>query len=200
MTMGWFDKVKASVEWDEVDHTQISRLRQCIDSDLHEIVEGLGKYLVQFKNTQSLLANARFVERLHSVLQEWLTGPLEGAFDEAYAQARQALVHRLIEVDVTFEDVILLEGLTRKKLLEVAQVRQNGGSEPLSDMMRALDKVLCLDLALIHNGYIQIRDAEIERSLLDRFLAVTGFSRTLYENLAEAQEWNSVRLQQTRMS
>ena len=93
-----------------------------------------------------------------------------------------------------------MEGLTRKKLLEVAQVRQNGGSEPLSDMMRALDKVLCLDLALIHNGYIQIRDAEIERSLLDRFLAVTGFSRTLYENLAEAQEWNSVRLQQTRMS
>jgi hypothetical protein len=86
--------------------------------------------------------------------------------------------------------------LTREKLLQLAQANLNGGSEPLSDTMRALDKALRLDLALIHTGYIQARDAEIERSLLDRFLAITGFSRTLYENLAEAREWESVAVQQ----
>ena len=110
--------------------------------------------------------------------------------------ARGKPVQRLIEVDVAFEDVILLEGLTREKLLQLAQANLNGGSEPLSDTMRALDKALRLDLALIHSGYIQARDAEIERSLMDRFLAITGFSRTLYENLAEAREWESVAVQQ----
>jgi hypothetical protein len=63
--------------------------------------------------------------------------------------------------------------------------------------VQALDKALRLDLALIHNGYTQVRDAEIERSTLDRFLAITGFSRTLYENLAEAREWSEVSLQQS---
>jgi hypothetical protein len=58
--------------------------------------------------------------------------------------------------------------------------------------MGALDKAMCLDIALIYSGYTQVRDAEIERSMLDRFLAITGFSRTLYENLAEAREWNDV--------
>jgi hypothetical protein len=196
MTMAWFDRIKTSVDWDTVDQTQISNLRQCLDSHLEEVVETLGTYLAQVKDTQSLMTNGRFVERLHSVLQEWLTGPLNGMFDEEYARARQALVHKLIEVDVTFEDVILLERLTRERLLELAQARLNGGSTPLSDTMRALDKALRLDLALIHTSYIQARDAEIERSLLDRFLAITGFSRTLYENLAEAREWESVGIQQ----
>lgn len=196
MTMAWFDKIKTSVEWDTADQAQISKLRQCLDSDLGKIVETLGTRLAQVKDSESLMANARFVERLHSVLQEWMTGPLDGAFDEEYARARQALVHKLIEVDVTFEDVILLEGLTREKLLELSQARLNGGSEPLSATMRALDKALRLDLALIHTSYIQARDEEIERSLLDRFLAITGFSRTLYENLAEAREWESVSVQQ----
>ena len=183
----------------------VAERRQCrldvgggdlLDPDLVEVVEALSTYLAQFKDEQSLMANARFVERLHSALQEWVIGPLDGTFDEEYARARQALVQRLIEVDVAFEDVILLEGLTREKLLQLAQANLNGGSEPLSDTMRALDKALRLDLALIHSGYIQARDAEIERSLLDRFLAITGFSRTLYENLAEAREWESVAVQQ----
>jgi hypothetical protein len=196
MTMAWFDKIKTSVEWDTADQIKISKLRQCLDPDLVEVVEALSTHLAQFKDEQSLMANARFVERLHSALQEWVTGPLDGTFDEEYARARQALVQKLIEVDVTFEDVILLEGLSREKLLGLAQAQLTGGSEPLSDTMRALDKALRLDLALMHTGYIQARDAEIERSLLDRFLAITGFSRTLYENLAEAREWESVTVQQ----
>lgn len=196
MTMAWFDKIKASVEWDTADETQVSKLRHCLDSDLDQVIEILGTRLAQVKDTESLMSNARFVERLHDVLQEWVTGPLDGTFDEEYAHARLAFVQELIEVDVTFEDVILLEGLTREKLLELAQARLNGGSEPLSATMRALDKALRLDLALIHTGYIQARDEEIERSLLDRFLAITGFSRTLYENLAEAREWENVSVQQ----
>ena len=54
-----------------------------------------------------------------------------------------------------------------------------------------LDKALNLDLALIYSAYLAARDAEMERALLDRFLAVTGFSRTLYENLADTREWNN---------
>ena len=57
-----------------------------------------------------------------------------------------------------------------------------------------------LDLALIYSAYLEVRSTEMERALLDRFLAVTGFSRTLYENLAEAREWTGEGRLQTKLS
>lgn len=193
----WLDKVKTCVGWDTVDQDRVSKLCACLDSDLHEVVEAIGSCLVQFKDTQPLMTNARFVQRLHSVLREWLTGPLGGEFNEAYAQTRWALVRKLLEVDLTFEDIILIEGLARGQLLKLAQACLGVGTQDLSATMHTLDKALRLDMALLYDGYTQVRDAEIERATLDRFLAVTGFSRSLYENLAEAREWSEVGLQQS---
>jgi hypothetical protein len=192
----WLEKVKMCVGWNTVDQAQVSKLHTYLNSDLHKVVEAVGSCLVQLKDTQSLMTNTRFVQRLHNVLHEWLTGPLTGEFDEAYAQARWAFAHRLVEVDLTFEDVILMEGVARERLLELAQA-QLDEKKALATTACALNKALRLDMALIYRGYTQIRDAKIERSTLDRFLAITGFSRSLYENLAEAREWADVRLQQS---
>jgi hypothetical protein len=196
----WLDKVKMCVGWDAVDRDRVSKLRACLNPDLQEVVEAIGSCVVQFKDTQSLMTNARFVQRLHGVLREWLAGPLAGEFDEAYAQTRRALVRKLMEVDLTFGDIILIEGLAREQLRQLAQSRFGGCVEELSAVMLTLDKALRLDMALIHGGYTQVRDAEIERATLDRFLAITGFSRTLYENLAEAREWSEVSLQRSSVT
>jgi hypothetical protein len=196
----WLDKVKMCVGWDAVDRDRVSKLRACLNPDLQEVVEAIGSCVVQFKDTQSLMTNARFVQRLHGVLREWLAGPLAGEFDEAYAQTRRALVRKLMEVDLTFGDIILIEGLAREQLRQLAQLRFGGCVEELSAVMLTLDKALRLDMALIHGGYTQVRDAEIERATLDRFLAITGFSRTLYENLAEAREWSEVSLQRSSVT
>lgn len=190
MMMIWFDKVKACVGWDKADRTQIAELRRWLDSDATRVIECLGKQLVQFKGTQSLMTNARFVRRLHDVLSEWLMGLLDGTFDGEYVKERCTFGRRLVEIDLAFEDVILLEGLTRKHLFELAQGQLDENPHALSATMHTLDKALSLDLALIYSGYLQIHDAEMERALLDRFLTITGFSRTLYENLVEAREWN----------
>ncbi|MBN1976397.1 MAG: hypothetical protein JW918_03250 [Anaerolineae bacterium] len=190
MTVVWLNKVKRCVGWNAADQTQISDLQSWLDSDLQKVTEAIGEYLVRFKDAQPMLTNTRFVQRLHGVLREWLIGPLSGTFDEAYTQARWALVQKLVEVGLTFEDVILMKSLARRQLLELAQAQLDGNPQVLSATMDALDKALCLDIALIYGGYTRVRDAEIERSMLDRFLAITGFSRTLYENLAEAREWN----------
>lgn len=193
----WLDRVKMCVGWDMVDQAHVSKLYTRLNSDLHKVVEAISSCLVQFKNTQSLMTNTRFVQRLYSVLREWLTGPLTGEFDETYAQTRWTLVRELMEVDLTFEDIILIEELAREQLLRLAQTHLDMGDEDLSATVHALDKALCLDMALIHSGYTQVRDTEIERATLDRFLAITGFSRTLYENLAEAREWSEVNLQRS---
>lgn len=187
----WFERIKACVGWSPTDRERIARLRECLDSDLDGIIEMLGIQLAHFKGVEPLMANERFVRRLHGVLREWLTGLLDGSFDEEHIQARLRFGQRMAEADLTFEDIILVEALVRKQLAALARKRLNGRSRVLSSTLHALERALSLDLALVHGSYLQVRDAQMERALLDRFLAVTGFSRTLYENLAEAREQNS---------
>jgi len=158
-----------------------------MDSDLSGVAESLGEELSQLKGAQPLMVNARFAQRLHRVLYEWLMGLMSGTFDEQYVRERRAFGRRLMGADLTFEDVITLEGLVRNRFFELAQEQLGEHPETLSATMHTLDKALNLDLALIYNGYLQVHDNELERVLLDRFLAITGFSRTLYENLAEAR-------------
>lgn len=186
----WFDRVKACVEWDRADQARVAEVRGWLDSDGTEVVKALGKQLAQLNGIQPLMTNVRFVERLHNVLREWLIGLLDGTYDGEYIKERSAFGQKLIEVDLSFEDVILLEGLARRKFFELAQERLGEDPEAFSATMHTVDKVINLDLALIYSGYLQVRDAEMERALLDRFLTITGFSRTLYENLAETRGWS----------
>jgi len=183
----WFDRIKTYVDWDLADRARIAKLRRCLDSDLHEVVEALGQQLVKFKGAQSLMSNARFVQRLHSVIRKWLVGLLEGTFDDEYVRMRLAFGRDLVAIDLTFEDVILLEELARRQLFEFAREELRDNPHVLSSTMRTLEKAFNLDLALIYSAYLKVRDAKMERALLDRFLTVTGFSRTLYENLVEAR-------------
>jgi len=185
--MAYLDKVKTCVGWGEDDRARIIELRCYLDSKAVDVVGALGKRLAQLKDVQPLMSNARFARRWHSVLREWLVGLLDGPFDGERAEERWTLGKKLIDVDLTFGDVILLEGLARQQLFELARERLGENPDSLSAMMYTLDKALNLDLALIYSGYLQIRDAEMERASLDRFIAITGFSRTLYENLAETR-------------
>jgi len=197
--MAWFGRVRMCVGWDRVDRARIAELRRWLDSDVAEMTETLGEQLVQFKGTQPLMANARFAQRFHSVLHEWLVGLLDGEFDGEYAKKRWTFGQKLMELDFGFEDIILLEELTRKQLFELAQRWSDECPQVLSTTMRTLDKALSLNLALVYSSYLQVRDAEVERTLLDQFLDITGFSRTLYENLAETREWSEMSQQQTRL-
>jgi hypothetical protein len=200
MMVAWFDKVKTFIGWDLADRARMATVRRCLDSDLTEVIEALGKQLSRLKGTQPLMANARFVQRLHGILLEWLMGLLDGAFDGEYVQERWTFGRKLVEIDLTFEEFILLEGLARVHLFELAQRKLGEHPKELSSTMCTLDKALNLDMALIYSAYLEVRSAEMERALLDRFLAVTGFSRTLYENLAEAREWTGGGRLQTKLS
>ena len=190
IVMVLFDEIKAHVGWDKDDQARLAQLRRWLDSDTNDLVEGLGEKLAQFRGVQPMMGNPRFALRLRGVLLDWLEGLLSGTFDDAYVERRRAFGGELAKLDLSFEDVILLEGLVRKRLFELAQEYLNGQPREFSSTMYTLNKALDFDLALIHSSYLDARDAEMERALLDRFFAITGFSPTLYESLAEARGWN----------
>ena len=188
--MVWTDKVRACVDWSEEDRARLAEVRGWLDPRSDEVIEDLGDQLIQVNGARSLMTNARFTRRLRSVLREWLTGVLCGTFDDAYSENRKTLGRKLADVDLGFEDVILLEQMAVERLFELAQERLDGQPQRLSSLMQTLNKAMNCDLALVYDGCLDVRDAEMERALLDRFLTVTGFSPTLYESLVEAWRWN----------
>ena len=187
MIAAWFDRVKACVGWDVADQAQVGELRRRLDSDIIDVIEALGEQLARLKGTQTLMANPRFVRHLHDVLREWLMGLLDGTFGEDYVEKRWMFGQRLVELDLTFEDVILVEKFVQKELLELAQRKLEPHSQDLPALTWSLDRALEIDTAMVCSSYLQVHDAELERVLLDRFLSITGFSPTLYGSLLDTR-------------
>lgn len=179
------EKVGSCIGWNGDDRARLAEVHQWLAAERDTIVEDLGERLATFNGMRGLMTNARFMERLHGVLREWLMGLFEGASPGD----RRELGHALARVDLGFEDVILLEGLMRERVFDLARTRLRGEPDRLSGVMHTLDKALNRDLALIHAGYLDVRDAKMEQALLDRFLTITGFSPTLYDSLARAWRW-----------
>ncbi len=191
--MAWADKARLCVDWSEGDRARLAELRTWLDLQSEEIIKDLAERLFKSNGAQPLLRNARFAQRLHDVLREWLTGLVEGPYGDGHAERRRALGRKLADVDLTFEDVILLEGMTRQQLFALAQRRIGERSQEFSLTMHTLNKAMTYDRGLVYAGCLDLHDAELEHALLDRFLNVTGFSPTLYESLVEAWRWNQER-------
>jgi len=194
--MTWADKVRLSVDWREGDQARLAELRRWLDPKSEEIVEDLAERVVKFNGAEPLMSSARFVQRLHGLLTEWLTGVVEVSFDEDRAEKRRTLGRNLADVNLSFEDVILLENMARERLLALAQAELGEHSRALSSTMQTLSKAMTCDRALVYAGCLDLHDAELEQALLDRFLTITGFSPTLYESLAEAWRWNQEQIGQ----
>jgi hypothetical protein len=192
--MAWADKARVCVDWREEDQARLAELRRWLESEQEEMIEDLADRLIKSNGAQPLMRNARFVQRLHDVLREWLMGLMKGPFDDGRAERRLALGQRLANVDLTFEDVILLEAMTHQRLFALAERRVGEQPQELSSTMRTLNKVMTYDRGLVYAGCLDLHDAELEDSLLDRFLTVTGFSPTLYESLVEAWRWSHERI------
>lgn len=197
--MGWDDRVRSGVKWREGDQARLAKLRAWLDSEREVIVRDLAESLMELNGAQSLKSNPRFVRRLHDLLGEWLIGITDGTFydeDTDRAERRRALGRKLADLNLTFEDVILVEGIAQERLFALAQTRLGDQPQRLALMMQTLSKATTCDRALVHAGCLDLHDAELEEALLDRFLAVTGFSPTLYESLAEAWRWTREHLGQ----
>jgi hypothetical protein len=188
--MAWVEQLSSCIDWDERDRARLAEVRDLLASRTEETVEDLGEQLATLNGAQALMTNARFTRRLHDVLTDWLMGLLSGVFDEESVERRRALGQELADLDLTFEHVILLEGMARQRVFELAKERLDAQPQRLSSVMHTLDKALRRDLVFIYEGYLDFHDAKMEQSLLDRFLAITGFSPTLYDSLAESWRWN----------
>ena len=148
----------------------------------------LQSQLVFFKRMQPLMLNTRFADTLHRVSCVWMDGPLLADYTESYGEHRVLTVQRLASLDLALADTILLRDLVRRELLALATKRLGGDDVAMPAMQEAIDQSISLDLMVVCDICQQLHDEEMEKALLDLFLSVTGFSRSLYEGMTVVQE------------
>jgi hypothetical protein len=154
------------------------------------MAEDLFEALAALDGAPSATRNARFARRLRDLIREWLTGLMDVSFDGEFAERRQSLGQRLVRLDLSFQDLVLLEAMASRRLFSLAFALMDGRPQELSLAVRTLNTAILYDRALIYAGFVELHDRELEQALLERFLSITGFSPSLYEGLAETWERN----------
>ena len=187
--MSWAERAESCIGWDENNEERLASLREWLAPHEDEVVDALVGQVTQLDGVPQLLRNGRFTRRLHALVEEWLSGLLVPAYqDVEHLERRRDLGCRLARLDISYEEVMLMEALAHRQLVNIADKHLDGHADELSSTLSALHTALTYDRGLVHAGFAELRDSEMEQALLDRFLAITGFSPSLYEGLAETWE------------
>ena len=99
------------------------------------------------------------VERLKQTLYAWLTELFEGPFDQSYFERRARIGHRHVEIELPQQYMLTAMNQVRRHLLDAMLA---AGGPQLPQRVRAVNKVLDIDLAIMLHVYRQDHEARLQ--------------------------------------
>ncbi len=153
-----------------------------ITPHLVHVTEAFYKILHTLPKAQPFLDGR--LEALKKAHLNWLESLFTGPFDADFAQGMYhvGMVHVRVKLPVEF-----MQGagtLILSELISVAKEVYRDDAQRQADIIRAINGVIGFSVTIMQESYQASSLAEE----LDKFLAITGMSRTLFNNLALAYE------------
>ncbi|MEJ2452959.1 MAG: protoglobin domain-containing protein [Candidatus Thiodiazotropha sp.] len=152
-----------------------------------DIKSGLPEVTQHFYDTlQTIERTAPYIEgrleQLKSTHLAWLQGLFSGPFDTDYTQAmyRVGAVHVKVGLPVEFMSGGM--SLITQELIELIGRTYGEDASRCRAVLKALNGVMGFSLLIMQQSY---QNASLAAEL-ERFLSITGMSRSLFENLAGA--------------
>ncbi|MCU7812672.1 MAG: hypothetical protein KZQ77_15805 [Candidatus Thiodiazotropha sp. (ex Notomyrtea botanica)] len=147
---------------------------------LPDVTEGF------YATLQSIDKTAPFIDgRLDALKQthlKWLEGLFTGPYNETYAQSMYQVGQVHVKVHLPVEFMSGGMSLIANELIALVSKTYPGEPKRAADLLSAINAVMGFSLLIMQQSY-QISSLSAE---LDRFLAITGMSRKLFNNLAGA--------------
>lgn len=135
---------------------------------------------------QSIEQTAPYIEgRLESLKathRSWLEGLFSGPFDAEYTQAMYRVGEVHVKVGLPVEFMSGGMSLIGDELIALVHRTFVDEISHAQELLKAINSVMGFSLLIMQQSY-QSSSLAVE---LDRFLAITGMSRTLFNNLAGA--------------
>ena len=147
---------------------------------LAEVTENFYATLLSIEETRPFIEGR--LESLKGTHHQWLEGLLKGPCDVDYTKAmyRVGDVHVKVRLPVEFMAGGIC--LIQDSLIGVVSDLYAGDPERQRQVLEAINAALGFSLMVMQESY----QASTLAGELEKFLAITGMSRTLFNNLAEA--------------
>jgi truncated hemoglobin YjbI len=151
-----------------------------IKPSLAEVTERFYDVLQTIEQTAPFIEGR--IDQLKSTHRAWLEGLFTGPFDAAYAEAmyRVGAVHVKVGLPVEFMSGGM--SLIAEQLIGLVVKDCGDDTARCRELMKALNAAMGFSLLIMQQSY---QNSSLAAEL-ERFLAITGMSQTLFENLAGA--------------
>jgi signal transduction histidine kinase len=149
-----YQQLQSYVGWTDESAGRVASVGRLLEPCLPGLVDDFYEEIDRHPDARKVITGGPAqVERLKGTLIGWLRELLAGRYDQEYVARRWRVGWRHVEIglDQVFTNVALSR--LRTGLLRSLQERWNGEPEELQPIVRALNQLLDLDLAIIEDAY-----------------------------------------------
>ena len=147
---------------------------------LAEVTESFYRSLLQIPEAAAFLEGR--IDSLKQTHLEWLLRIFTGPYDEEYASDMYRVGDAHVKVKLPVEFMAGAICLIQNELARLLGELYAGDTQRYTEVISAVNSVLGYTLMVMQQSYQSSTLAEE----LERFLAITGMSRNLFNNLADA--------------
>src|SRR5262245_31943794 len=160
-----YQELQAWVGWTDESARRVAATAELLAPHLVVLVEDFYDEIARHPDARKVITGGQAqINRLKGTLVQWLRELLAGHYDRDYVARRWQVGWRHVEIGL--EQVYTNAALSRLRtgLMRVLHETWPGDTKDLQDTVRALNKLLDLDLAIIEDAYQAEYAARLQRS------------------------------------
>src|SRR5262245_45726933 len=147
-----YQEMQGYVGWTDADAQRVRAIAALVEPHLRELVDDFYAEIQRHPDAARVITGgAAQIERLKGTLTQWLRELVSGTYDANYVARRWRVGWRHVEIglDQVYTNVALSR--LRSGLLRIIQDEWSGEPRERQSTVRALNKLLDLDLAIIED-------------------------------------------------
>ena len=160
-----YRELQSYVGWTDLDAERIVAAAALLEPFLHDLVDDFYAEIERHPAARKVITGGQAqIDRLKGTLVQWLRELLAGRYDAGYVARRWRVGWRHVEIGL--EQVYTNVALSRLRTGLVRALHVSWSQEPqaLKETVRALNKLLDLDLAIIEDAYQTEYIARLQRT------------------------------------
>ncbi|MGP0066455.1 MAG: protoglobin domain-containing protein [Isosphaeraceae bacterium] len=160
-----YRELQSYVGWTETDAMRVAAAASFLEPDLHGLIDDFYEEIKRHPGASKVITGGPAqIERLKGTLVQWIRDLLSGRYDADYVARRWRVGCRHVEIGL--EQVYTNVALSRLRIGMIRALHEcwRGDAMVLKETVRALNKLLDLDLAIIEDAYQAEYMARLQRT------------------------------------
>jgi signal transduction histidine kinase len=160
-----YRELQSYVGWADVDAARIAEAAPLLEPYLSRLTDDFYDEIERHPDARKVITGGQpQIERLKGTLVQWIRDLLAGQYDAEYVARRWRVGWRHVEIGLSQVFTNVAISRLRTGLIHALHESWHGAADALDETLRALNKAMDLDLAIIEDAYQAEYSLRIQRS------------------------------------